>query len=75
MSVHRIHSKISKVVNHPKNHPIFTNKVVDHPKYTHKNIYKVVTTYQIPNTITSSNMSFTQRHTKTHTVRITQTKT
>ena len=53
MSVSRIHSKISKVVNNPKNHPIFIIKVVTHPKFTPKNILKVVTTYQIPNTIPS----------------------
>ena len=53
MSATRIHSKISKVVNNPKNHPIFIIKVVTHPKNTHKNILKVVTTYQIPNTIQS----------------------
>ena len=53
MSATRIHSKISKVVNNPKNNHIFTHKVVTHPKNTHKNILKVVTTYQIPNTIQS----------------------
>ena len=53
MSATRIHSKISKVVNNPKNNPIFTHKVVTHPKFTPKNIPKVVTTYQIPNTIQS----------------------
>ena len=53
VSVYRIHSKISKVSFHPKNHPIFIIKVVTHPKNTHKNILKVVTTYQIPNTIQS----------------------
>ena len=44
VSVYRIHSKNSKVVHHPKNHPIFTPKVVIYPKFTHKNIPKVVTT-------------------------------
>ena len=39
MSATRIHSKISKVVHHPIFNPIFT--------------HKVVTTYQIPNTIPS----------------------
>ena len=53
VSVYRIHSKNSKVVNNPKNHPIFIIKVVAHPKFTPKNILKVVTTYQIPNTIQS----------------------
>ena len=53
VSVSRIHSKNSKVVHHPKNHPIFTHKVVTHPKFTPKNIYKVVNTYQISNTIPS----------------------
>ena len=53
MSATRIHSKISKVVNNPKNNPIFTHKVVAHPKNTHKNILKVVTTCKIPNTIQS----------------------
>ena len=53
MSVSRIHSKISKVVNNPKNNPIFTHKVVAYPKIISKNILKVVATYQIPNTIPS----------------------
>ena len=53
VSVYRIHSKNSKVVLNPKNHPISTHKVVTNPKYTHKNIYKVVTTHQISNTIPS----------------------
>ena len=53
MSATRIHSKISKVVHHPIFNPIFTHKVVAHPKFTPKNILKVVTTYQIPNTIPS----------------------
>ena len=53
VSVSRIHSKKSKVSPNPKNNPIFTHKVVTHPKNTHKNILKVVTTYQIPNTIQS----------------------
>ena len=53
MSATRIHSKISKVVCNPKNNPIFTHKVVAHPKFTPKNIYKVVNTYQISNTIPS----------------------
>ena len=53
VSVSRIHSKKSKVVNNPKKHHIFTHKVVAHPKFTPKNIPKVVTTYQIPNTIPS----------------------
>ena len=53
VSVSRIHSKKSKVVHHPKNHPIFTHKVVAYPKIISKNILKVVTTYQIPNTIQS----------------------
>ena len=71
VSVYRIHSKNSKVVNYPKNHPISTHRVVTNPKYTHKNIYKVVTTHQTSNTIPSSNMSVAQRRI---TVRITQTK-
>ena len=53
MSATRIHSKISKVVNNPKNNHIFTHKVVAYPKIISKNILKVVTTYQIPNTIQS----------------------
>ena len=53
MSATRIHSKISKVVHHPIFNHIFTHKVVTHPKITPKNILKVVTTYQIPNTIQS----------------------
>ena len=53
MSVSRIHSKKSKVVLNPKNHPIYTTKVVAHPKFTPKNIPKVVNTYQISNTIPS----------------------
>lgn len=50
-SGYRIHSKISKVVHHPIFNPIFTHKVVTNPKFTPKNIPKVVTTYQISNTI------------------------
>ena len=53
MSATRIHSKISKVSPNPKKHHIFTTKVVAHPKFTPKNIYKVVNTYQISNTIPS----------------------
>ena len=53
MSVHRIHSKISKVSPNPKNHPIFTIKVVTRSKITPKNIPKVGTTYQISNIIPS----------------------
>ena len=53
MSVSRIHSKNPKVVNNPKKHHIFTHKVVAYPKIISKNILKVVTTYQIPNTIQS----------------------
>ena len=53
MSATRIHSKISKVVHHPIFNHIFTHKVVAYPKIISKNILKVVTTYQIPNTIQS----------------------
>ena len=53
VSVSRIHSKNPKVVNNPKKHHIFTHKVVAYPKIISKNILKVVTTYQIPNTIPS----------------------
>ena len=53
VSVYRIQLKISKVVNNPKNNHIFTHKVVAYPKIISKNILKVVTTYQIPNTIQS----------------------
>ena len=53
MSATRIHSKISKVVNNPKNHPIFIIKVVAYPKIISKNIPKVGATYQISNTIPS----------------------
>ena len=53
VSATRIHSKISKVVNNPKNHTIFIIKVVVHPKFTPKNILKVVTTCKISNTIPS----------------------
>ena len=53
VSVSRIHSKNSKVVNHPKNYLISTPKVVTHSKNTHKNILKVVTTCKISNTIPS----------------------
>ena len=53
VSATRIHSKISKVVRNPKNNHIFTHKVVAYPKIISKNILKVVTTYQIPNTIQS----------------------
>ena len=53
VSVSRIHSKKSKVVNNPKNNPIFTHKVVTHPKNTPKNIPKVGATYQISNIIPS----------------------
>ena len=53
VSVSRIHSKKSKVSPNPKKHHIFTHKVVAYPKIISKNILKVVTTYQIPNTIQS----------------------
>ena len=53
VSVSRIHSKKSKVSPNPKKHHIFTHKVVTHPKNTHKNILKVVTTCKISNTIPS----------------------
>ena len=53
MSVSRIHSKKSKVSLNPKNHPIFTHKVVAHPKFIPKNILKVVNTHQTSNTIQS----------------------
>ena len=53
MSAARLHSKISKVSPNPKKHPIFTHKVVAHPKFTPKNIPKVGVTYQISNTIPS----------------------
>ena len=53
VSVSRIHSKKSKVSPNPKNNPIFTHKVVTHPKFTPKNILKVVTTCKISNTIPS----------------------
>ena len=52
-SGYRIHSIFSKVVHHPKNNPVFTPNVVTHPKFTPKNILKVVNTYQTSNTIPS----------------------
>ena len=70
VSFSRIHSKNSKVVNNPKNHIIFTTKVVAHPKFTPKNISKWLqhTKYRI---------QYHHKyvcHTKTITVRIKQTK-